>query len=114
MQILFVKYICLANTSLFVVGFYIRDLFIPLYKCIFFVSKGGELQTLQVPVGGDQLTRVRLQGAKALRAGSLTAQDRLDHLYPVIMEMFHTLQDFLEVLLSSKITGPLALKHSPM
>ena len=37
---------------------------------------------VKVPCFGDQLTRVRLAGAKDLRAGSHTAQDRLDHLYP--------------------------------
>ncbi|XP_033748132.1 uncharacterized protein LOC117333109 [Pecten maximus] len=62
------------------------------------VGRGGELDHLQVPVGGDQLTRVRLQGAKNLVAGALTPKDRLEHLYPVIMEMFHTLQDLLEKL----------------
>ncbi|CAC5378815.1 unnamed protein product [Mytilus coruscus] len=56
----------------------------------------GDLDNLQVPVGGDQLTRVRLQGAKSLRAGAFTAEDRLEHLTPIVVEMFHTLQDFLE------------------
>ncbi|KAL4220323.1 hypothetical protein ACF0H5_020730 [Mactra antiquata] len=60
-------------------------------------GRGQELDQLRVPVGGDQLTRVRLQGAKSLRAGAHTQSDRFDHLYPVIIEMFHTLQDFLEV-----------------
>ena len=40
------------------------------------------LANLRVPCFGDQLTRVRLAGAKDLRAGSYTPQDRLDHLYP--------------------------------
>ncbi|XP_067664403.1 uncharacterized protein [Haliotis asinina] len=61
-------------------------------------GRGSELETLQVPVGGDQLTRVRLQGAKALREGTHTVQSRFDQLEPVIVEMFHTLQDFLEKL----------------
>ena len=56
-----------------------------------------DLDNLRTPVGGDQLTRVRLQGAKDLRARSLTAKDRLEHLNPIVVEMFHTLQDFLEV-----------------
>ncbi|XP_076090697.1 uncharacterized protein LOC143062794 [Mytilus galloprovincialis] len=59
-------------------------------------GRGGDLDKLQVPVGGDQLTRVRLQGAKSLRAGAFTAEDRLEHLTPIVVEMFHTLQDFLE------------------
>jgi len=48
-------------------------------------------------VGGDQLTRERFQGAKSLRAGTRTRQERFEQLYPMIMELFHTLQDFLEV-----------------
>ncbi|XP_046584327.1 LOW QUALITY PROTEIN: uncharacterized protein LOC124291387 [Haliotis rubra] len=60
-------------------------------------GRGSELETLRVPVGGDQLTRVRLQ-RKALREGTHTMQSRFDQLEPVIVEMFHTLQDFLEKL----------------
>lgn len=55
-----------------------------------------ELTHLRLPVGGDQLTRVRLQGAKSLRAGCHTAAERLEILYPVVMELFHTVMDFLE------------------
>ena len=57
-----------------------------------------ELEKLQVPVGGDQLTRVRFQGAKALRDGCHTVQERLEQLNPIIIELFHTLQDFLDVI----------------
>ena len=64
---------------------------------IFFLSTASDLDHLSVPFGGDQLTRVRLQGAKSLRAGAHSANQRFDHLHPVIIEMFHTLQDFLEV-----------------
>ena len=56
-----------------------------------------ELDDIKVPVGGGQLTRVRLQSAKALQDGALTATDRLEHLDPMIVEMFHTLMDLLEV-----------------
>ena len=59
------------------------------------------MENLNVPVGGDQLTRVRLQGAKALRLGAFTSKDRFEHLNPVIVEMYHTLQDFLEVLINN-------------
>lgn len=55
------------------------------------------MDKLKIPVGGDQLTRVRLQGAKACQDGALTAADRLEHMEPIIVEMFHTLQDLLEV-----------------
>ncbi|XP_052216225.1 uncharacterized protein LOC127868952 [Dreissena polymorpha] len=61
-------------------------------------GRGAELSALRVPVGGDQLTRVRLEGAKSLRAGAHTTSERFDHLDPVIIEMFHTLQDYLEKL----------------
>ncbi|CAC5424308.1 unnamed protein product [Mytilus coruscus] len=57
-------------------------------------GRAAELDTLQIPVGGDQLTRVRFQGAKTLRAGAHTKQERFDQLYPMVIELFHTLQDF--------------------
>ena len=44
------------------------------------IFQGGDIEDLQVPVGGDQLTRVRLQWAKALRNGYLTSIERLEHL----------------------------------
>lgn len=59
-------------------------------------GRGGELDKLQVPVGSDQLTRVRPEGAKALRKGAHTAVKRFDQLNSFIIEFFHTLQDFLE------------------
>ncbi|XP_069109952.1 uncharacterized protein [Argopecten irradians] len=60
--------------------------------------QGDELENLRIPVGGDQLTRERLQGAASLRSGAHTATERLEQLQPVIVELFHTLQDFLEKL----------------
>ncbi|XP_033738894.1 uncharacterized protein LOC117326312 isoform X2 [Pecten maximus] len=60
------------------------------------VCEAGDLDDMYVPFGGDQLTRVRLEGAKALRDGAHTRNERFDVLYPVIIEMFHTIQDFLE------------------
>ncbi|XP_033729432.1 uncharacterized protein LOC117318570 [Pecten maximus] len=62
-------------------------------------GRGCELEDLKVPVGGDQLTRCRLQGAKSLRAGAHTQQERFEQLYPIVIELFHTLQDFLEVII---------------
>lgn len=38
---------------------------------------GGELDKLQVPMGGDQLTRVRLEWEKTLRKGAQTANKDL-------------------------------------
>ncbi|XP_068685296.1 uncharacterized protein [Montipora foliosa] len=56
------------------------------------------LANLRVPCFGDQLTRVRLAGAKDLRAGSHTPQDRLDHLYPYRIVDWHTKRSFLKVI----------------
>lgn len=58
---------------------------------------GGDLERLKTVVGGDQMTRVNLQSAKNLRRGCFTQAERLEHLHPIIVEMFHTLMDFLEV-----------------
>lgn len=52
---------------------------------------------MKVPVGGDQLTRERLQGAKALRSGTHTPLEKFENPYLMIVEFFHTVQDFLEV-----------------
>lgn len=56
-----------------------------------------DFEKLSIPVGGDQLTRVRLQGAKLLLAGSHTSEEGLENLSPMIIELFHTMQDFLQV-----------------
>ncbi|WAQ99818.1 hypothetical protein MAR_024191 [Mya arenaria] len=53
----------------------------------------GDLDELKVPYGGDPLTRVRLQGVKALRASANTTTECFDHLHPIIVELDHTLQD---------------------
>ena len=55
------------------------------------------LSRVRIPCFGDQLTRVRLVGAKYLRAGSHTPQDRLDHLYPFRIVDWHTKRSFLKV-----------------
>lgn len=69
----------------------------PLSSIFFNKLLANDLDKLKIPVGGDQLTRVRLQGAKACQDGALTAADRLEHMEPIIVEMFHTLQDLLEI-----------------
>ena len=58
---------------------------------------GDPLAKVKVPIFGDQLTRVRLAGAKDLRAGCRTPQDRLDHLYPYKIVDWHTKRSFLKV-----------------
>ena len=55
------------------------------------------LAKIRIPCFGDQLTRVRIAGAKDLRAGCHTPQDRLDHLYPFMIVDWHTKWSFLKV-----------------
>ena len=55
------------------------------------------LQGVRIPCFGDQLTRVRFAGAKDLRAGSHSAKDRLDHLYPFCIVDWYTKRSFLKV-----------------
>lgn len=50
-----------------------------------------------VIVGGDQLTRVRLDGVKHLRAHAPDPQGRFEHLHPVVCEMWHNQVDLTEV-----------------
>ena len=55
------------------------------------------LAKVRVPCYGDQLTRVRLAGAKDLRAGCHTANDRLDHIHPIKVAHWHCKRSFLKV-----------------
>ena len=55
------------------------------------------LSGIKIPCYGDQLTRVRLAGAKDLRAGCHSAAERLDHLYPFCIVDWHTKRSFLKV-----------------
>lgn len=55
------------------------------------------LHGVRVPIFGDQLTRVRLAGAKDLRVGCHTAQQRSDHLYPICIVDWHTKRSYLKV-----------------
>ncbi|KAJ7374424.1 hypothetical protein OS493_007530 [Desmophyllum pertusum] len=56
------------------------------------------LASVKIPCFGDQLTRVRLAGAKDLRAGSHTATDRLDHIYPFRIVDWHSKRSFLKLI----------------
>ena len=58
---------------------------------------GRNFDTTYIPVGGDQLSRVNFEEAKALRIGSHTRDEELGQFSPVIIELFHILQDFVEV-----------------
>ncbi len=53
------------------------------------------LDEKKVVVGGDQLTRVRLQGAKRLRAMAPERRKKFEHLFPIVCEMWHNKQDLL-------------------
>lgn len=68
-------------------------------KIIYFSISGSEelLRKFQCVVGGDQLTKVRLQEAKNLRTLSITPEKRFDDLNPMVCELWHSKQDFLEV-----------------
>ena len=60
-------------------------------------SDDDPLSGVRIPCYGDQLTRVRLTGAKDLRAGCHSARQRLDHLYPFCIVDWHTKRSFLKV-----------------
>ena len=50
-----------------------------------------------VPFYGDQLTRVRLQGAKQLRTHGQSRRERFDDVGPILCTLWHMKQDFLHV-----------------
>lgn len=60
-------------------------------------SADDPLSGIKIPCFGDQLTRVRLAGAKDLRAGCHSAKERLDHLYPFCIVDWHTKRSYLKV-----------------
>ena len=63
-------------------------------------SDDDPLRGVKIPCFGDQLTRVRLAGAKDLRAGCHTARQRFDHLYPFCIVDWHTKRSFLKVIVN--------------
>ena len=71
----------------------------PIFKfvAIFPLGTVDALDKYGVVAGGDQLTKVRFEGAKNLRILSRTSTGRLEHLRPIICELWHLKQDYLEV-----------------
>ena len=61
------------------------------------VSSDDPLSGVKIPCFDDQLTRVRLAGAKDLQAGCHSASQRLDHLYPFCIVDWHTKRSYLKV-----------------
>lgn len=66
--------------------------------CIHCIGDEYRSGKVMVTVGGDQLTRVRLDSAKNLRAGVHSSIERFEHLHPIVEELFHVQQDLLEVM----------------
>lgn len=66
-------------------------------SCFIFLGSEDLFQKFKVPVGGDQLSRVRLEEAKNLRSLATTRKKRFENLDPIIIEFWHMKQDFLEV-----------------
>lgn len=55
------------------------------------------LQKHGAVLGGDQLTRERLQNVKNIRFLALTPEGRFEHLNPIVIEHWHVKQDLLSV-----------------
>ena len=62
-----------------------------------FPEPNDPLRNIKVPCFGDQLTRVRLAGAKDFRSGSHTLRDRFEHTHLVRIVDWHTKRSFLKV-----------------
>jgi hypothetical protein len=71
---------------------------------------GVPLDDKKVHVGGDQLTRERMSGAKGLMVVEKTQAGRFEHLSPITFEIFHlqmnVLTMFFKVLYKEKCTQP--------
>ena len=67
------------------------------FKEILFLGSTDELAKTRIPFYGDQLTRVRLQGAKTLRALAPEPSKRFEDIGPFVCTLWHVKQDFLHV-----------------
>ena len=91
---LFIIYCCLSDLHLHNITWF------QLSRTLGVYCSGDEYRAgkVTVTVGGDQLTRVRLESAKRLRAGAHSSTERFEHLNPIVEELFHVQQDLLEVI----------------
>ena len=69
------------------------------------------LNDYKVVVGGDQLTRVRLQESKHLRNIAVNPQRRFEDLHPIVVEMWHNKQDLLDVSINTHTDHCMSQAH---
>ena len=62
-----------------------------------FQEAGVTTDGVKVHIGGDQLTRDRFSGGKALRSHHIHASERFDHLGPITFELFHMLMNYMKM-----------------
>ena len=58
---------------------------------------GVTTEDVKVQIGGDQLTRDRFSGGKALRSHHINAAERFDHLGPISFELFHMQMNYMKM-----------------
>ena len=56
------------------------------------------LDEVKIHIGGDQLTRERLSGAKRIRQHATTDKERFLHLSPITFEFFHLQMSVLSMI----------------
>lgn len=64
-------------------------------------AAGADSSDVHIHIGGDQLTRERFSGAKALRAHEDTPLNRFENLSPITFEFFHMHMNFLKMAFST-------------
>ena len=62
-----------------------------------FQEAGVTTDGVKIQIGGDQLTRDRFSGGKALRSHHMNANERFDHLGPITFELFHMLMNYMKM-----------------
>ena len=56
-----------------------------------------EYKDAAIPLGGDQLVRVRVTGARDMVTDGRMRDGHRERIFPEIIEFFHVQQDFLDV-----------------